>query len=165
VGSGLNFFENILKNRLPSGLAWCMVQTCKAMCRATKRETEMTTITIKNSAGTTLACIPQVTVRSDGTLWVNGNTAPLVNASGTLGADELAKINTAKAWDKIPSDNFYRLGQNAGGKVAVDDAAEYEAKHAAQIEAQRAAKAQRAADARKHDAIYNEGGEGYNPHR
>jgi len=133
--------------------------------RATKKETNMATITIKNENGITLACLPQVTIRNDGTLWVNGNTAPLVNASGTLGAAELAKINTAKAWDKIPADNFYRIGQNAGGKVAIDEAAEYEAKHADHIEAQRAAKAQRAADARKHDAIYNEGGEGYNPHR
>lgn len=75
-------------------------------------------------AGTTesLMRIPQVTVREDGTLWANNNTMPLTNSSGTLGKDALLPLVNAKAWDKIPADNYMRLGINPGDKECIDDA-------------------------------------------
>lgn len=75
-------------------------------------------------AGTTdsLMRIPQVTVREDGTLWANNNTMPLTNGSGTLNKDGLLPLVNAKAWDKIPADNFMRLGINPGDKECIDDA-------------------------------------------
>jgi len=75
-------------------------------------------------AGTTdsLMRIPQVAVREDGTLWANNNTMPLTNGSGTLNKDELLPLVNAKAWDKIPADNFMRLGINPGDKECIDDA-------------------------------------------
>jgi hypothetical protein len=84
---------------------------------------EMKTINIVK-AGTTdsLMRIPQVTVREDGTLWANNNTMPLTNSSGTLNKDALLPLINAKAWDKIPADNFMRLGINPGDKECIDDA-------------------------------------------
>jgi hypothetical protein len=75
-------------------------------------------------AGTTdsLMRIPQVTVREDGTLWANKNTMPLTNGSGTLNKDALLPLVNAKAWDKIPADNFMSLGINPGDKECIDDA-------------------------------------------
>lgn len=75
-------------------------------------------------AGTTKALmrLPQITVREDGTLWANNNTMPLTNSSGTLSKDELLPLVTAKAWDKIPADNYLRLGVNPGDKECIDDA-------------------------------------------
>lgn len=75
-------------------------------------------------AGTTdsLMRIPQVTVREDGSLWTNSNTMPLVNSSGTLNKDGLTPLVLAKQWDKIPADNYMRLGINPGDKECIDDA-------------------------------------------
>jgi len=87
---------------------------------------KMTTIKILAivKAGTTesLMRIPQVTVREDGTLWANNNTMPLTNGSGTLGKDALLPLVNAKAWDKIPADNYMRLGINPGDKECIDEA-------------------------------------------
>lgn len=91
-----------------------------------KPTTTMQTIKILAivKAGTTesLMRIPQVTVRDDGTLWGNNNTMPLTNGSGTLGKDALLPLVNAKAWDKIPADNYMRLGINPGDKECIDDA-------------------------------------------
>jgi hypothetical protein len=75
-------------------------------------------------AGTTesLMRIPQVTVREDGTLWANNNTLPLTNSSGTLDKNAIGPLLSAKAWGKIPSDNYMRLGINPGDKECLDDA-------------------------------------------
>lgn len=75
-------------------------------------------------AGTTesLMRVPQITVRKDGTLWANKNTTPLVNSSGTLNKDQLMPLVSTKQWDKIPADNYMRLGINAGEKECIDDA-------------------------------------------
>lgn len=75
-------------------------------------------------AGTTdsLMRIPQVTVREDGTLWANNNRIPLTNGSGTLNKDGILPLVNAKAWDKIPADNFMRLGINPGDKECIDEA-------------------------------------------
>lgn len=86
----------------------------------------MTTISILAivKAGTTesLMRIPHVTLRADGTLWAAKNTQPLVNSSGTLNKDQLMPLVSAKQWDKIPADNYMRLGINPGDKECIDDA-------------------------------------------
>jgi len=90
-----------------------------------KPKTKMKNITIAIvKAGTTEALmrIPQITVREDGTLWGNKNTMPLVNSSGTLNKDQRTPLVSAKQWDKIPADNYMRLGINPGDKECIDDA-------------------------------------------
>jgi hypothetical protein len=124
---------------------------------------------VKTGTTETLMRVPQITVREDGTLWANNNTMPLTNSSGTLNKDSLLPLMTAKAWDKIPSDNFLRLGVNPGDKEAMDDAdlSKRYTDNRTQEEkaAQAAAAAERAKKAREWDRINNEGGEGYNPYR
>jgi hypothetical protein len=86
----------------------------------------MTTINIlaivKAGTAEALMRVPQITVREDGTLWANKNTLPLVNSSGTLTKDQLMPLVSAKQWDKIPADNYMRLGSNLGDKECLDDA-------------------------------------------
>lgn len=77
---------------------------------------------VKTGTSETLMRVPQITVRDDGTLWANKNTMPLVNTSGTLNKDQLMPLVSAKRWDKIPADNYMRLGINPGDKECIDDA-------------------------------------------
>lgn len=77
---------------------------------------------VKAGTTETLMRVPQMTVREDGTLWANNNTLPLVNSSGTLNKDQLMPLVSAKQWDKIPADNYMRIGINPGDKECIDDA-------------------------------------------
>lgn len=77
---------------------------------------------VKTGTTESLMRVPQVTVREDGTIWGNKNTMPLVNSSGTLNKEQLTLLVSAKQWDKIPADNYMRLGINPGDKECIDDA-------------------------------------------
>ena len=121
-------------------------------------------------AGTTenLMRVPQITVREDGTIWCNKNTTPLLNVSGTLNKTELLPLVEAKTWDKIPADNYLRLGINAGGKECLDQSDVDDRRRenvTPEEEAQIAKAKENARKAREYDRINNEGGEGYNPYR
>lgn len=123
---------------------------------------------VKTGTTQSLMRVPQITVRDDGTLWANNNTIPLTNSSGTLKKDQLMPLVNAKAWDKIPADNFLRLGVNPGDKEAIDDADladRYTDNRTPEEKDAHAAAADRAKKAREYDRIHNEGGEGYNPYR
>lgn len=123
---------------------------------------------VKTGTTESLMRVPQVTVREDGTLWANNNTMPLTNSSGTLNKESLLPLMTAKAWDKIPVDNFLRLGVNPGGKEAMDDKdvdARRIASRTPEEKSARSSSAERAKKAREWDRLHNEGGEGYNPYR
>ena len=86
----------------------------------TKKMTTIKILAILSPAQTLR--IPRITLRSDGTLWARDNTTPLVNSSGTLNADQLRVLVSEKQWDKIPADNYMRLGINPGAKECIDDA-------------------------------------------
>lgn len=123
---------------------------------------------VKTGTTDSLMRIPQVTAREDGTLWVNENTMPLCNSSGTLPKEKLAPLMEQKAWDEIPADNFLRLGENVGGKEAMDTE-EVNARRLANRGPEEKARIEQAKEtarkAREYDLIHNEGGEGYNPFR
>ena len=123
---------------------------------------------VKTGTTEALMRVPQVTVREDCTLWANNNTTPLTNSSGTLNKEFLLPLMNAKAWDKIPADNFLRLGVNPGAKEALDDK-HVDARRLANITPEEKARIEQAKEnvckAREYDLLYNEGGEGYNPYR
>jgi len=122
---------------------------------------------VKEGTTESLMRVPQITVREDGTLW-HKNTMPLTNSSGTLSKAELLPLVEAKAWDKIPSDNFLKLGANVGGKEALaqeDVDARRRENITPEEKAQIAKAKENAQKAREYDRINNEGGEGYNPYR
>jgi len=123
---------------------------------------------VKEGTTENLMSVPQITVREDGTLWCNKNTTPLLNGSGTLNKTELLPLVEAKTWDKIPADNFLRLGINAGGKECLDQSDVDDRRRenvTPEEEAQIAKAKENARKAREYDRINNEGGEGYNPYR
>lgn len=65
-----------------------------------------------------------VTIRDDGTLWVNNNTLPIVVGTPDMTSEQLKVLVKAKDFHKIPDANFARLGilpNNKGEVLLWDD--------------------------------------------
>jgi len=125
-------------------------------------KTIKTLAVVKTGTTDVLMRVPQITVRKDGTLWANKNTMPLTNSSGTLSKDALLPLVQSGAWDKIPADNYLRLGNNPGGKECLDDAdlaPRYKASADARPEAEKAydavLRAQGAVEAAENASYYS----------
>jgi len=82
----------------------------------------ITLVVVKTGTTDVLMRVPQITVREDGTLWAQNNSIPLTNSSGSLSKDQMLPLLQSRAWDKIPADNYLRLGINPGDKECLDDA-------------------------------------------